>query len=285
MVFEETGITATAGIGTNMFLAKVALDITAKHAKDRIGWLTEEKFISSLWHHEPLSDFWGISTGTVNRLKKFGIINMQGIAECQEEKLFKEFGVNAELLIDHAWGRESCLMSDIKNYKSKSNSFSSSQILPFNYNFSDAKLVLNEMLQNGCYDLFKYKKVTKHITILVGYGDNRGEFAKGSVTMIETTNLFKIISGYTNELFDKVVDKTRPIRRVGYVFNNVLDINFEQYNLFTDLQDIRKQKKLISSVIEVKNKYGKNALLKGEDLLENATQIDRNNQIGGHKGG
>ncbi len=284
-IWQKLKIPSSCGIGTNLYLAKIALDITAKHSPDRIGWLTEEKFIQTLWKHEPLTDFWGISTGTVNRLKKFGIINMQGVAQCKEEKLYKEFGINAELLIDHAWGRETCLMSDIKNYKSKSNSVSSSQILPCNYNYLDAKIVLMEMLQNGCYDLFRHKKVTKHFVIIIGYGDNRGEFCKASVTMNETTNLYYIISEYASKLYDNLIDTTRPIRRIGYNFCNVKNEDNEQYNLFTDLAKVKKQKHLTSSIIDVQSKYGKNALLKGLDLLENATQRERNEQIGGHKSG
>ena len=150
---ERFGIPSSAGIGSNMYLAKIALDITAKHASDRIGWLTEEKYIKTLWNHKPLSDFWQISTGTIERLAKYGIYDMEGIAKSDEDILYKEFGINAELLIDHAWGKESCLMSDIKSYKTKSKSISSSQILPCNYEYQDAKIVLREMIQNGCYDL------------------------------------------------------------------------------------------------------------------------------------
>ena len=282
-IYSTLKIPSSCGIGTNLYLAKIALDITAKHTKDRIGWLTEEKFIKTLWNHQPLSDFWGISKGTVERLKKYGIIDMQGIAKCPKEKLYKEFGINAELLIDHAFGKESCKMSDIKSYKTKCNSISSSQILPCNYNFCDALVVFKEMLQNGCYDLFKHKKITKHLSIYVGYGDVRNDFAKGSITLRQTTNLYNLMIDEAQELFCKIVDSSRPIRRIGYDFFNIIDEINEQYDLFTDLAKVQKQKKITKSVVELHDRYGKNAVLKGIDLLKNATQKDRNNQIGGHK--
>ena len=176
-------------------------------------------------------------------------------------------------------------MSDIKSYKTKANSVSSSQILPCNYNFNDALIVFNEMVQNGCYELFKHKKVTKHISIIIGYGDSKKEFVKGSVTMHETTNLFYIISDYINKLFNEIVDKTRQIRKMGYNFYNIIDEINEQYDLFTDLKEIEKQKNVVQSVVSLQDKYGKNAVLKGIDLLENATQKERNETIGGHKSG
>ena len=284
-ISEKLHIPSSAGIGSNMYLAKIALDITAKHAPDRIGWLNEEKFIKTLWKHQPLSDFWGISRGTIDRLAKHGIYDMEGIAKANEDLLYKEFGINAELLIDHAWGREPCLMSDIKNYKAKSRSISSSQILPENYNFKDAKLVMQEMLQNGCYDLFRQHYVTQLIHLYIGYGDKKGDGAKGTSRMNVTTNLNSIIGDYACKLFDKIVDKNRPIRRIGYDFAELMPEENEQYDFFTDLKQIEKEKRLIKSVIELQDKYGKNSLLKGLDLEEKATQRDRNKQIGGHKSG
>ena len=284
-ISEKLHIPSTAGIGSNMYLAKIALDITAKHAPDRIGWLTEEKFIKTLWKHQPLSDFWGISRGTIDRLAKYGIYDMEGIAKANEDLLYKEFGINAELLIDHAWGREPCLMSDIKNYKSKSKSISSSQILPENYNFKDAKLVMQEMVQNGCYDLFRQHYVTQLIHLYIGYGDSKGEGAKGTSRMNVTTNLYSIIGDYACKLFDKIVDKNRPIRRIGYDFADLMPEENEQYDFFTDLKQIEKEKRLTASVIELQDRYGKNSVLKALDLEEKATQRDRNKQIGGHKSG
>ena len=267
-----------------MYLAKIALDITAKHSTDRIGWLDENKYIKTLWKHKPLSDFWQISTGTINRLAKYGIEDMEGIAKCDENLLYNEFGINAELLIDHAWGREPCLMSDIKEYKSKSKSLSSSQILPCNYNFDDAKLVMREMIQNGCYDMSRQHYSTNLIHLIIGYGDDKS-FAKGTTRMSITTNLYAIIGEYADKLFDKIVDKAKPIRRIGYDFADLVPESMEQYDLFTDIEKVKKEKKLIDSVLSIQDRFGKNAILKGIDLNEKATQIDRNKSIGGHKSG
>lgn len=283
-IYEKFRIPSSCGIGTNMYLAKIALDITAKHSTDRIGWLDENKYIKTLWKHKPLSDFWQISTGTINRLAKYGIENMEGIAKCDENLLYNEFGINAELLIDHAWGREPCLMSDIKEYKSKSKSLSSSQILPCNYNFDDAKLVMREMIQNGCYDMSRQHYSTNLIHLIIGYGDDKS-FAKGTTRMNITTNLYAIIGEYADKLFDKIVDKAKPIRRIGYDFADLVPESMEQYDLFTDIEKVKKEKKLIDSVLSIQDRFGKNAILKGIDLNEKATQIERNKSIGGHKSG
>lgn len=282
---DKLHIPSSAGIGTNLYLAKIALDITAKHAPDRIGWLNEEKFIKTLWHHRPLSDFWGVSTGTITRLAKYGIFDMAGIANANEEVLYNEFGINAELMIDHAWGRETCLMSDIKNYKGKSQSHSQSQILPSNYEYKDAKTVMREMVQGGCYELAKNRQVTQLIHLFVGYGDSRTEGAKGTKRMSVTTNLYSIIGKYADDLFDEIVDKKRPIRRIGYDFADLQSEDNEQYDLFTNMEQIEKEKRLVNSVLGLQEKFGKNAVLKGLDLEERATQRERNKMIGGHRDG
>ena len=283
-IYDNFHIPSSAGIGTNMYLAKIALDITAKHAPDRIGWLDENKYIKTLWKHKPLSDFWQISTGTIDRLAKYGIHDMEGIAKFNEDYLYKEFGVNAELLIDHAWGREPCLMSDIKSYKTKSKSISSSQILPCNYEYKDAKIVMREMVQNGCYDLARQHYSTNLIHLFVGYGDDKS-IAKGTTRMNVTTNLYAIIGEYTDKLFDKIVDKQKPIRKIGYDFAELVSDEREQYDFFTDYNKVAKEKKLVDSVLNLQDRYGKNSILKGIDLNEKATQIERNKSIGGHKSG
>lgn len=281
---KKLGLPSTVGIGSNMYLAKIALDITAKHAPDRIGWLDEEKFKKTLWNHTPITDFWGISSGTAKRLAKYGVVDMEGITKLKEDLLYDEFGINAELLIDHAWGKETCLMSDIKDYKSKAHSISASQILPFNYTFAEAKLVMTEMIQNGCYDLFRQHYVTELVHIYVGYGDDKtGD--KGTVRMNVATNLFSIIGEYVDKLFDKVVDKNKPIRRLGYDFENVMPQSEERYDLFTNLESIEKEKKMVESVLELQHKFGKNSILKGLDLKDKATQRERNETIGGHRSG
>ena len=230
---DKLHIPSSAGIGSNMYLAKIALDITAKHSPDRIGWLTQEKFIKTLWNHKPLTDFWGISTGISTRLAKYGIYDMEGISKADEDLLYKEFGINAELIIDHSNGIEPCLMSDIKDYKGKTKSISSSQILPCNYNFKDAKLVMREMVEAGCLNLFRQGYVTRLIHLYIGYGDVRDEGTKGTTRMNVTTNLYSIICDYTDKLFDKIVDKNRPIRRIGYDFAELMSDENEQYDFFT----------------------------------------------------
>ena len=280
----QLGIPSSVGIGTNMYLAKIALDITAKNSADRIGWLDEEKFKKTLWNHRPLTDFWGISKGIAARLAKFNIFDMEGIASAKEDLLYKEFGINAELLIDHAYGKESCLMSDIKSYKSKSKSISQSQILPFNYTFNEAKLVMTEMIQNGCYELFRQKYVAQLLHLYVGYGDERTG-TKGTARMNVTTNLFSIIGDYASKLFDEIVDESKPIRRLGYSFENLMPQEMESYDFFTDLEKIEKEKKLVASVIKLQDEFGKNSILKGLDLKEKATQRERNKTIGGHRSG
>jgi len=284
-IWESLGIPSSAGIGTNMYLAKIALDITAKHSPDRIGWLTEEKFIKTLWHHRPITDFWGISVGTRDRLAKFGIHDMAGIANTSEDLLYEEFGINAELLIDHAFGRETCLMSDIKNYKSKAKSISNSQILPCNYSYEQGKIVIKEMIQEGCYRLAREHYSTSLVHIYLSYGDEFKIGAKGTVRMSETTNLYSIIGKYAEDLYDKIYkDKTRPVRRIAYDFSGLIPENGEQYDLFTDINKVEKEKNLIRSVLNLKDKYGKNAILKGLDLKEDATQRERNKMVGGHNG-
>ena len=284
-ILEKVHIPSSVGIGTNMYLAKIALDITAKHNSDRIGWLTEDLYKKTLWKHRPITDFWQISTGIEKRLNKYGIFDMEGIANCKEDILYNEFGINAELLIDHAYGKESCLLSDIKSYTSKEKSISSSQILPCNYNFKDAKLVMREMIQSGCYNLFNQNYVTNHLKIYVSYGDVKDKADKGMTRMNVTTNLYSIIGEYADKLFDSVADKNRPIRKLGYEFGYLLPSEYEQYDFFTDLGKIEKEKKRVKSILELQNKFGKNSLLKGLDLEKNATQIERNKTIGGHKSG
>lgn len=284
---EKLHIPSSCGIGTNLYLAKIALDITAKKSEDKIGFLNEEEFKKTLWEYRPLTDFWGISYGIAERLEKYCIYDMKGIATSDEDFLYDEFGVNAELLIDHAKGRETCLISDIKNYKSKSKSISSSQILPCNYNYKDAKIVMMEMVQNGCYDLMKQGYVTQHLRLIIGYGDNKQkrEKTKGTIRMKETTNLNTIIVKYFSKLYDEIVDKTRPIRQISYGFDNLLSADHEYYDLFTDINKIKKEKNLTKEVIHLQERYGKNSVLKGTDLQEKATQRDRNKMIGGHRSG
>lgn len=275
-------IPATTGIGTNLFLAKVALDILAKKSEDGLAYLDEQTFQNELWHHTPITDFWGISTGIEKRLQKYGIEDMWGVAHIDSKFLYKEFGINAELIIDHAWGRESCLMCDIKKYQPKTKSLSHSQVLPKNYNLTDAYIVLQEMVINGCYELFSSHYVTNSIYVYIGYGDRLGENSKGSVNMPNITNLYFCIEEYLHKLFYKIADKSRPIRKIGFAFGNIVSDKNERYDLLADLDRVQKEKRIIASVLDVQNKFGKNAILKGLSFYPNSTQRERNKMIGGH---
>lgn len=278
-------IPSTAGIGTNLYLAKIALDITAKHSKDHIGYLDEETYIKTLWNHRPITDFWQIAGGTERRLARYGIVDMEGIAKAPTDLLYKAFGVNAELLIDHAWGREPCLIKDIKAYRSKSKSVSFSQVLPRDYTYEEAKLVLSEMVLNGCHEMMRRKVITSKVGIYVGYTFGGRESTGGSKRMTITTNLPSKIAPYVDELFERTTDKHTPIRRLGIDFADVCDEGCEGYDLFTNFEEVEREKKREHVVLEISDKYGKNAILRGLNYMEGATQRERNTFIGGHRAG
>ncbi|MBQ0099779.1 MAG: DNA repair protein, partial [Firmicutes bacterium] len=275
MLIEEIAtkkkIPATCGIGTNMYLAKIALDITAKKSPDHISYLDEELYKEQLWHHTPLTDFWQIGLGIAKRLNRRGIIDMYDLAHYPEELLYKEFGINAELIIDHAWGKESCLMKDIKNYKGQTKSVSSSQILFHDYEYESAKLVIEEMVRNCSLDLINRKVVTDSVNILVGYAGEIGINAKGHIKMTSKTNVANIIIPYVDKKFYEITDKSKKIKRLGIEFSNVLDKSFENYDLFTDLSQVKKQAELGIVSNKIKSKFGKNAIIMGADLQEDAT--------------
>lgn len=278
-------IPSTAGIGTNLYLAKIALDITAKHSKDHIGYLDEESYIKTLWNHRPITDFWQIAQGTERRLAKYGIHDMEGIAKAPTDLLYKVFGVNAELLIDHAWGREPCLMEDIKNYRSKSKSVSFSQVLPSDYTYEQAKTVMMEMVIHGCQEMMRRKVITNKVGIFVGYTFGGREPTGGTVRMIETTNLPSHLQPYVEKLFEKTTDKVTPIRRLGINFEDVCDEGCEGYDLFTNFEEVEREKKREHAILEIADKYGKNAILRGLNYMDGATQRERNTFIGGHRAG
>lgn len=279
---KKLRIPATAGIGTNLYLAKVALDITAKKIPDHIGYLDEKTNRDTLWEHKPITDFWHVAKGTARRLEKYGVTTMKGVAHLPEDLLYKEFGINAELLIDHAWGRESCTMADIKKYKSKSQSVSNSQILFSDYTFEKARLVMDEMVLNGCHELMRRHLITNHVSIGVGYSKETIAPTQGSARMYETTSVYSILRKYALELFDKTTDRQAPIRRLSISFNNVVDECCEGYDLFTDMEAIEKEKRTENAVLKIQDKYGKNALIRAMDLEDGATVMIRNKQIGGH---
>lgn len=278
-------IPSTAGIGTNLFLAKVALDITAKKNKSHIGYLTEDIFKETLWDHRPITDFWQIAEGTAKRLARFAIYDMRGVARAPVDLLYKEFGINAELLIDHAHGRESCTIADIKAYRSKSHSVSFSQILPRDYSYSEARVVMEEMALQGAYELMRRGVVSNMVCIGVNYSRSEIPSTRGAKKLGVNTALNSIIRPAVLEIFDSTTDKTAPIRRLSIDFENVVDEVYESYDLFTDMTKVEKEKSSQHAVLDVKKKYGKNAILTGTNYLDCATQRERNTFIGGHRAG
>ena len=288
-VYHTTGITATCGIGTNLYLAKVALDITAKHAKDHIGILDEEEYCRKLWTHCPLTDFWRIGAGTAKRLAGYGIVTMGELAKLSqynEDLLYKVFGIDAELLIDHAFGRETTTMADIKNYKSQNNSISSGQVLMRDYKFDEARLIVKEMTELLCLDLVDKGLITDSVTLYIGYSHTIGyPSARGSVTLRTATSSAIMIRPQVAELFDRIANPQVPVRRINICFNRVMDEAYQQYDLFTPPADLEREHKIQKATIEVKKRFGKNAVLKGMNLEEGGTTIERNMQIGGHKSG
>ena len=284
-IAEKLQIPSTVGIGTNLYLAKIALDITAKHAKDHMGYLDEQLYRETLWNHKPLTDFWQVANGTVRRLERYGILTMKDIAEASEEILYKEFGKNAELLIDHAWGRETCLMEDIKKYRAKTHSVSFSQILPKDYSYEEARVVLQEMILHGSHELMKRKVITPKVWIGIGYTYNAPTSSKGSTRLISATSANSLLQGPVLDLFDKIADRNVKIRRLAIAFEDVVDEGCEGYDMFTDWNSIEREKAREHAILELAEKYGKNAVLHGTSYLDCATQRERNEMIGGHRAG
>lgn len=324
-VLNTTGITATAGIGTNMYLAKIAMDIEAKHIpadKDgvRIAELDEMSYREKLWSHKPLTDFWRVGKGYANKLERYGMKTMGDVARCSlydEDLLYRLFGVNAELLIDHAWGWEPCTIKEIKAYKPTTNSLSSGQVLQTPYYFDKAKLATREMAEALALDLVEKALVTNQIVLTIGYdidnltdeniqykGDIVTDFygrkvpkhAHGTGNIDRYTASSKLIVDATMELFDRIVDKSLLVRRINIAVcklqreKDVKDNQVEQLDLFTDYEkknkqeeNLKKEKRMQEAVLSIKKKYGKNAILKGMNLEEGATAKERNSQIGGHK--
>ena len=310
-VLYSTGITATAGIGPNLYLAKLAMDITAKHTKPdsdgvRIAKLDEESFRYLLWDHQPLIDFWQTGPGTVKRLAKLGIHTMGELARASiynEDMLFQEFGIDAEIMIDHAWGLEPTRMSDIKSYRPTSSSISEGQVLAEPYDYTHARIIVSEMADSLVYQLTDKNLTTEGLTLDIGYdrenvdkGNYRGPVhidhygravprpAHGSTRFDNPTNLSSAITTAAISLFDRIVDRSLTVRRITIAANKVAaDDGVYQYGLFDDVEKIEKEKRLQKAMVGLKKKFGKNSVLKGTNFLEGATMRERNKQIGGHK--
>ena len=286
-VMDETGITATAGVGTNLYLAKIAMDIVAKHVDDHIGILDEFSYRERLWNHTPLNDFWRIGSRTEKKLAGYGIHTMGDIAMASltsEDWLYKMFGIDAELLIDHAWGYETCRMRDIKNYHSEEHSLSNGQVLMRNYTFEEAEVIVREMTDNLVLDLFEKGMVTNSVTLWIAY-DHRYEHeaSKGTVKLSKPTNSSHKIIEAVEELYQKITDRHTGIRRLDVCANRIAPESYIQYSLFDDPIQTDKERHLQEAVLSVKQRYGKNAIMRGSNLLECSTYRERNNQIGGHR--
>ncbi len=331
-VLKTTGITATAGIGTNLYLCKIAMDIEAKHiAPDqdgvRIAELDEQSYRRQLWTHRPLTDFWRVGKGYAKKLEANGLFTMGDVARCSirdEERLYKLFGINAELLIDHAWGWEPCTIADIKAYKPESNSVGSGQVLQCPYPFEKAKLVVWEMTELLVLDLVRKGLVTDQLILTVGYDiDNltdpniansyTGEVtidrygrkipkaAHGTANLDRQSSSTKKIVEAVMTLFDRIMNPKLLVRRIYLTANHVVpeceaagQPETEQLDLFTnyaaeqekrqrEAADLEREKRMQHAMLQIQEKYGKNAILKGTNLQEGATTIQRNGQIGGHK--
>ena len=312
-VLKNTGITATAGIGTNLYLAKVAMDIVAKKAppdKDgvRIAELDEISYRMLLWCHQPLTAFWQIGPGKARRLAKHNLYTMGDIAQLSlvdEEWFYKQFGIDAELLIDHAWGIEPCTLADIKNYRPKANSRSVGQVLPRPYKFEEARLVFSEMIDQLVMDLISRETRTKELSFWVSfdpvslenlpsyegpvsldfYGRLHPNHVVGTVRLPTHTSSAKEISGALLSAFDKKIDHRLYIRRLGVVAGN-LQAGYMQLDFFTDYKAQEREERLLRVLLKIRKKYGPaapKAIMKGKNMLEGATAIERSQQIGGHR--
>lgn len=285
-ILDTTKIPAACGVGTNLYLAKVALDILAKHETDRIAYLDEARYREKLWKHKPLTDFWRVGRGTVERLSNMGICTMEEIAHARESLLYKSFGIDAELLIDHAWGREPVTIADIKAYRPKNTSFSSGQVLPRDYSYEEGILVVKEMADLLCLDLVDQCLVTSHISLVIGYSNQKCfEPARGSTTLRSATSSNRRLLSYVEQLYRRIVRPGAYIRRITLTYTGVMTEDYQQFDLFSDPEETEKDVKAQRAAISIKQRYGRNAILKGMNLEESATTIERNGQIGGHKSG
>ena len=284
-VYRQTGIRAASGIGTNLFLAKVALDITAKHSDDFTGYLDEELFKKTIWRHRPITDVWNVGAGIAARLASYGIYDLYGVAHCNEELLYKEFGVNAELLIDHANGIEPCTIADIKAYKAKSASVSNSQILFSDYERADGYTVLKEMVYGQVLEITEKELLTNSVSFYVGFADKTAKSAGGSAKLAEYTSSYKKIMEKFTELYDKFVPVNRKIRKITVGLNNLVPNEYTVYDFFSTPEKDEKENVMQKTVIDIKQKFGKNAILKGTSFEPKATGRERNRMIGGHNGG
>ena len=279
------GTVSTCGIGTNLFLAKVALDIQAKHAPDFIAELNEEQYREQLWDHKPLTDFWGIGPATAKRLWDRGISSMRGIAQLDIDRIYDWFGVDGEILYDHAWGREPTTMADIKAYKSKSKSLSASQVLMRDFRYDEAEIIAKEMIDQLCLDMAAKGLATESVSLYVGYSYTYGvPGAGGTAKLSAKTNASSVIMPAIGTLYRRIVNPAYGIRRICLSCNNVVeDRGIFQLSMLEDANKQLRDKSLQETLLGIRAKYGKNAILRGISYTPASTARERNAQIGGHK--
>ncbi len=299
-ILDEIGIPATCGIGPNLYLAKLALDITAKHSPDFFGELDEQSFKDTLWDHKPLTDFWRIGHGTERRLHELGIHTMGELALFpDQEKLYDVFGVDAEILIDHAWGIEPVTIADIKAYQPQSHSITNAQVLGCPYPFDDALIVVKEMADASCLDMVSKRVCADSVTLAVNYERDEesarafdparprwwSDADRGTARFPEATNSRDVILPAIVDLFGRIADHNRRVHNLMINFNGIAPEGEGQLSLFVDSEHTTEERARQEAILDIKKKFGKNSLLKGIDLMPQATQQDRNRQIGGHKSG
>ncbi len=304
-VYERMHIVATAGVGTNLFLAKVALDVLAKHAEDGIGMLDEETFRRTMWFHRPITDIWNIGPGIARRLEKYGARDLASVAAMREETLYREFGKNAEYLIDHAWGQEPCTMEEIHSYVPTGHSLSNGQVLERDYSREETRILVREMVYNSTLELVELGLVCEQIALSVGYarpkgawkgiatidcghgkipanGRRLGAYSSGTKRLERRTNSERELMRCFNELFDETVDASLAIRRVNIGLGGLLPESYATATLFDDVAAREKERAYQKAAVAIRRKFGKNALLHGTSLQKAARARERNMQIGGH---
>ena len=284
-VLEQTHIHATVGLGSNLFLAKVALDVLAKHAPQGIGVLNEELFKEKIWHHQPITDIWQIGKGIASRLHKYGVVDLHGITTVPEERWYKEFGINAELLIDHAWGRETCTMKEIHAYRPAKHSLSRGQILLRNYSYEECFVPLREMVESLLLELIAEEALTKYVSLGVRYADRTVKGTGGSRRLSKYTCSLEVLSQAVLELYKETTHPYQEIRQLSVGFDDLVSreaVPWEE-DLFSTSQD-REEKayQVERTVLSIKEKFGGNSILRASSLQEEGTMQFRNTLVGGH---
>ena len=284
-VLEQTHIHATVGLGTNLFLAKVALDVLAKHAPQGIGVLNEDLFKEKLWHHQPITDIWQIGKGIAGRLHKYGVVDLHGITTVPEDRWYKEFGVNAELLIDHAWGRETCTMKEIHAYRPAKHSLSRGQILLRNYSYEECFVPLREMVESLVLELIAEKALTKYISLGVRYADRTVKGTGGSRRLSKYTCSLDVLSQTVLELYKDTAHPHQAIRQLSVGFDDLVNreaVPWEEDLISSSQDKEEKAYQVERTVLTIKEKFGGNSILRASSLQEEGTMQFRNTLVGGH---